>query len=248
MLADPTATHVGIAFDSVVAPPGRPRSAEDLIAAQAPLAAAAARALGVTMWPSGRYQADEVLSTVADVVAADGAVEQVVICTADNDFAQCVRGERIVLLDRIRGRVTDEARVVERFGVHPGQIPELFALVGDRSDGLPGIPGWGAKSAAAVLARYPRLEDIPVDPTTWDVAVRGSDRLSAALRERWDEAIVCRDLSVLRADLPVRPSVDSLRWRGADRDKIEALCTRLGDASVVERIGRWLGNSEDPPG
>ena len=144
-----------------------------------------------------------------------------------------------MLLDRIRRRVTDEAAVHERFGVAPAQIPELFALVGDRSDGLPGVPGWGARSAAAVLTRYGRLEAIPHDPGEWDVPVRGAARLAAALRDRWAEALLCRDLSVLRADLPLHHTVADLEWRGARRDAIDTLVAELGDDSAALRIPRW---------
>jgi 5'-3' exonuclease len=224
-----------------VAPPGSAKAAttEGLIGGQAPLAAAAARALGVTVWPSGRYQADELLSTAAARYTADPGVDQVVICATDNDFTQCVDGSRVVLLDRIRKRVVDEAAVLERFGVRPRQIPELFALIGDRSDGLPGVPGWGQTSAAAVLARYPTLEAIPPDAATWAVAVRGRDRLNASLREHWDEARLCRDLSVLRTDLPLHYEVGQLEWRGADRAKIDAVVAVIEDATAAERISRW---------
>jgi 5'-3' exonuclease len=242
LLNDPDVTHVAVAFDSVVAPPtsgGKAGSAEALIGAQAPLAAAVVRALGVPVWPAGRYQADELISTAAHRFAGDATVEQVVICATDNDFTQCVRGERVVLLDRIRKRVTDAAGVLERFGVGPEQIPDLFALIGDRSDGLPGVPGWGRTSAAAVLSRYRALEEIPLDPVAWDVPVRGAARLSASLREHWDEALLCRDLSVLRVDLPIRHTVADLEWHGADRTSIDALVARLGDATAVDWIPRW---------
>jgi 5'-3' exonuclease len=243
LLNDPDVTHVAVAFDSVVAPPtsgGTAGSAEALIGVQAPLAAAAVRALGVRVWPAGRYQADELISTAARRFADDAAVEQVVICATDNDFTQCVRGERVVLLDRIRKRVTDAAGVLDRFGVEPEQIPDLFALIGDRSDGLPGVPGWGRTSAAALLSCYRRLEDIPLDPAAWDVAVRGAARLSASLREHWDEALLCRDLSVLRVDLPIRQTLSDLEWHGASREAIDALVARLGDATAVDWIARWV--------
>jgi 5'-3' exonuclease len=242
LLNDPDVTHVAVAFDSVVAPPsspGKAGSADALIGTQAPLAAAVVRALGIPVWPSGRYQADELISTAAHAYSADQNVEQVVICATDNDFTQCVRGKRVVLLDRIRKRVTDAAGVVERFGVEPAQIPDLFALIGDRSDGLPGVPGWGRISAAALLARYRRLDDIPPDPAMWDVPVRGAARLSAALREHWNEALLCRDLSVLRTDLPIRQTVADLEWRGASRPAVDAVVARLGDPTAVEWISRW---------
>ncbi|MFN8020104.1 MAG: 5'-3' exonuclease H3TH domain-containing protein [Acidimicrobiales bacterium] len=241
LLRRPEVTHVAVAFDSVVAPAGSSRgtSPEQLIAAQAPLAADAVRALGLPVWPTGRYQADEMLATAAARFADHPDVSRVVICSSDNDFDQCVRGERVVVLDRIRDVVTDEAAVRARYGVAPQQVPELFALVGDRSDGLPGVPGWGLTSSAALLQRYGTVAAIPLDPADWDVRVRGRERLAASLREHRDEAILCRDVSELRTDLPLRATLDQLQWRGARRDRLDALCAVLEDRSAAERIERW---------
>jgi 5'-3' exonuclease len=241
LLGQPDVTHVAVSFDSVVDPPAsrRDRSADGVIASQQSLAAQTVRALGVPVWPSGRYQADEVLASAAHRLAGHPGVDQVVICSNDNDFAQCVRGDRVVLLDRSRKVVTDEARVRERFGVAPQQIPDLFALVGDVSDGLPGLPGWGLRSAAAVLARYGTVDAIPLDPAAWDVAVRGRERLGAVLRERHGEVLLCRDLSVLRTDLPVPATPEGLAWPGARRDLVDALVRVIDDGSAVERITRW---------
>lgn len=238
LLRDPDVTHVAVAFDSVVAPAGSAtgRTADDMIASQAPLAAAACRALGVPVWPAGRYQADELLATGAARFASDLGVAQVVICSTDNDFNQCVRGEQVVVLDRIRHVVTDEAAVRARYGVAPTQIPDLFALVGDRSDGIPGVPGWGAASASALLARYGTLEAIPLDEREWDVTVRGATRLAATLREHRDEALLCRDLSELRTDLPLRQTVADLEWRGVDRQRLDRLCETLDDHDVLDRL------------
>ncbi|MEQ1699353.1 MAG: 5'-3' exonuclease H3TH domain-containing protein [Ilumatobacteraceae bacterium] len=234
-------THVAVAFDSVVAPPGKGTSSEALIGAQAPLAATICRALGIVMWPTGRYQADEMLSTAAARYAADEAVGQVVICANDNDFDQCVIGERVVVLDRIRKVLTDEAAVRGRWGVAPVQIPELFALIGDRSDGLPGLPGWGVRSAATVLAEYGTVDQIPLDAAEWRVKVRGAERLATVLRERREEALLCRDLSRLRTDLPLRSTVEDLQWHGAHQAAIDALVAVLGDDTPVARIPRWAG-------
>jgi 5'-3' exonuclease len=239
LLSDPDVTHLAVAFDSVVAPPGRAVSNEALIGSQAPLAAAACRALGTVMWPSGRYQADEILATAAARFGVDEAVEQVVICSTDNDFDQCVIGNRVVVFDRIRKVVTDEAAVQEKWGVAPDQIPDLFAMVGDRSDGLPGLPGWGVRSASTVLDRYGTVDAIPLDEKTWDVTVRAKATLAATLRERRDEVLLCRDLSRLRIDLPLRHTTEHLVWRGADPDRVRGLCAVLGDDSVVERVTRW---------
>ena len=244
LVLDPSVTHVAVAFDSVVAPPGSIRaaarggSADQLIGSQAPLAAAAARALGIPVWPAGRYQADELLATAAARFADDDRVEQVVICSSDNDFDQCVRGERVVVLNRIRREITDEAVVLAKWGVAPRQIPELFALVGDRSDGLPGVPGWGRTSAAAALTRWGAVEAIPVDPAAWDIAVRGAARLAASLRGHRDEALLCRDLSELRTDLPLRATLDELAWRGIRPDALASLSAELDDTTVADRFAQ----------
>lgn len=242
LVLDPEVTHMAVAFDSVVAPPGSVRaaarggSADQVIGSQAPLAAAAVRALGLPVWPAGRYQADELLATAAARYASDDRVEQVVICSSDNDFDQCVRGTRVVVLNRIRREVTDEAAVRAKWGVTPQQIPDLFALVGDRSDGLPGVPGWGKASAAAVLGRWGSVDAIPDEHTGWDVRIRGAERLAASLRDHRDEALLCRDLSELRTDLPLRAPLDDLEWRGVRPDLLAVLCADLDDTSVADRF------------
>ena len=242
LLHQPDVSHVAVAFDSVVSPPptrGPRQTDEQLIAAQAGLAARAVRALGVPVWPTGRYQADELIATAAAKFVAEAQVRQVVICSNDKDFHQCVRGDRVVALDRVRKVLTDEPAVREKYGVGPHQIPDLFALVGDRSDGLPGVPGWGAASAAALLTEHGTLAAIPLDESQWSVPVRGAARLAAALREHWDEALLCRDLSELRTDLPLRQTATQTEWRGAHREALATLCTEIGDDSVLARIVRW---------
>jgi len=233
------ATHLAIAYDSVA--PGRPGQVGDdaALRGQFPLAADVTRALGMALWPMVRFQADDALATAAQRYTDHPAVDQIVICSTDRDFAQCVRGARVVLFDRIRKRLTDEHGVRERFGVAPTQIPELFALVGDPSDGLPGIPGWGQKSAATVLGRYPRIEEIPADAATWDVEVRGAARLGKSLEARRSEALLYRNLSILRTDVPLVDTVEDIEWRGADRAALGALLERIGDDGVLERVPRW---------
>ena len=234
-------THIAVAFDSVIAPARTkgPPTTETLIGAQQPLAADVVRALGVAVWPAGRFQADDLLASGAAQLIEDPLVEQVVICTTDNDLAQCVRRERVVLLDRIRDATTDEAAVRIKFGVDPQQIPDLFGLIGDRSDGIAGVPGWGQVSAATLLNRYRHIDDIPSDPADWDVSVRGRERLAAALAARREEALLARDLSVKRADLPVPATLERLEWSGARRELIDVLVQQLDDDSAVERIQRW---------
>jgi 5'-3' exonuclease len=244
LLSEPD-PHVAVTFDRLVASPGADKggSAEAPLDSQVPLAAAVVRALGIVLWPSGRFQADELMASGATRFAADPAVDQVVLCTADLDLLQCVRGERVVVLDRSRRKTTDEAGVRARFGVAPGQLPSLFALVGDRSDGIAGVPGWGFKSAAAVVAAYGEIGAVPDDPSAWTAAVRGAERLAASLRERRHETLHAEALLRLRDDAPVlEPDAAALAWRGADPVAVDALLATLGAPELRERIVQWAGS------
>jgi 5'-3' exonuclease len=235
------ATHVGVATDHVIESfrndmwPGYKTSAgiEPELLAQFPLLEDALRALGVTVWAMVDLEADDALAAAARTAADDPRVEQVVICTPDKDLAQCVTDPRVVQLDRRQRRLFDEAAVREKFGVSPASIPDWLALVGDNADGFPGLPGWGAKSAAAVLARYGHIEEIPVDATTWDVPVRGATKLSATLGDGQREAMLFRDLATLRADAPVG-AVDDWRWRGP-RPDLEQFSERFGAPELLAR-------------
>jgi 5'-3' exonuclease len=162
-----------------------------------------------------------------------------VICTPDKDLSQCVTGSRVICRDRRRAIDRDEAGVVARFGVAPASIPDWLALVGDSSDGFPGIPGFGEKGAAAVLARYLHIEAIPDDPAAWSVDVRGKERLAAALRERRDEAALYKKLATLRTDVPLAEDLAALEWRGAPRARLEALLARIGALELLDRVPRW---------
>jgi 5'-3' exonuclease len=162
-------------------------------------------------------------------------VDQVVICTPDKDLGQCVTADgRIVQLDRRQGTVYDRAGVTVKFGVPPESIPDYLALVGDSADGFPGLPGWGAKSAAAELARYGRLEDIPAIDLNWKVDVRGARKLAATLRERFDEALLFRRIATLERNAPVSATVEDLRWTGPTAGFAE-LCDRLDAPRLAER-------------
>jgi 5'-3' exonuclease len=198
----------------------------------------ALRAMGVTVWAMVDQEADDALAAASERAAADSAVERVVICTPDKDLAQCVRGTRVVQLDRRRNVVLDEDGVRAKFGVGPRSIPDYLALVGDASDGYPGLRGWGKKSAAAVLARWVHLEEIPRDPQQWDVAVRDRAGLAASLREHGADALLFRDLATLRTDAPVFDSISELEWRGPG-DGFEELCGRLG-APEAARAAKQL--------
>jgi 5'-3' exonuclease len=197
----------------------------------------ALRAMGVMVWAMVEEEADDALAAAAHRAYADKRVKRVFICTPDKDLAQCVRGDVVVQLDRRRGTIRNEDGVREKFGVGPGSIPDYLALVGDASDGFPGVPRWGEKSAAAVLARYEHLEAIPEDPSTWEVPMRGAVALAASLREHKPDAFLFRDLATLRIDAPVFDSVDELRWRGPT-DAFPGLCHRLGAPGLPETLPR----------
>jgi 5'-3' exonuclease len=171
-------------------------------------------ALGVAVWPMVEHEADDALASAASIAARDPRVSRVFVCTPDKDLAQSVSGDRVVQLDRRRGVLVDEGAVRGRWGIGPESIPDWLALVGDSADGFPGLRGWGAKSASAVLGRHGHIESIPDDPARWGVAVRGADRLGAVLRDERDMAMLFRTLATLRTDAPVGDSVDAWRWRG----------------------------------
>jgi 5'-3' exonuclease len=235
-------THLGVATDHVIESfrnglwPGYKTSAgvEPELLAQFPLLEEALSALGVAVWPMIEYEADDALAAAAVLAARDDAVRRVVICTPDKDLAQCVRGTRVVQLNR-RTRVTmDEAGVRAKFGVGPASIPDYLALVGDSSDGYPGLPGWGPKSSAAVLARYEHLENVPADAKTWLVNAANAAALALTLQRERDRAFLFRDLATLRTEIPLFESVETLRWTGPT-PAFEALGRRFDAATTSEK-------------
>jgi 5'-3' exonuclease len=235
------ATHIGVATDHVIESfrnrlwRGYKTSAgvpPDLLA-QFPLLEDALAALGVVVWPMIEFEADDALAAAAVKSAADGTVETVFICTPDKDLAQCVRGSRVVQLIRRTNAILDEAAVLRKFGVEPASIPDYLALVGDSSDGYPGLPGWGAKSSAAVLAKFKRLEAIPADWREWRVNASNAAVLSRTLLEQRDYAFLFRDLATLRTDIPVFDSVEQLRWNGPT-DRFAPLAARF-DAAAIKK-------------
>ena len=181
---------------------------------QFPLLEEALMALGIATWPMVEYEADDALAAAAAAAARDPRVERVIICTPDKDLAQCVRGSRVVQMDRRTRAIRDEAGIIAKFGVPPASIPDYLALVGDAADGYPGLPGWGAKSAAAVLAKFGHLESIPADWHTWSVNATRPGALSQTLERERDRVLLFRDLATLREDIPLFDSVDDLQWRG----------------------------------
>jgi 5'-3' exonuclease len=239
-------THVAIAFDHVIESfrnalyPGYKTGdgIDPALFAQFGPAEDACRALGLVVWPMVEFECDDALATAALRFAAAPSVERVVVCSPDKDLAQCVQGERVVCFDRMRRKALDERGVVEKFGVYPKSIPDWLALVGDSADGYPGIPRWGAKSAAAVLGVYERLEAIPADPAEWRAAVRGAPALAASLGEHLAEAFLFRQLATLRTDVPLAESLEDLRWRGPDRTALARFARLWGDGAMVERAER----------
>ena len=197
----------------------------------------ALEALGLATWRMVEFEADDGLAAGAAIAAADARVTTVRIWTPDKDLGQCVQGERVVQVDRRSGSVRDEAGVIAKFGVPPASIPDWLALVGDSADGYPGIPGWGAKSAAAVLARYGRIEDIPTDGRTWEVRVRSAMVLASVLCERIEEALLFKVLATLRRDAPVSSAVDAMMWRGP-LPSFANLAQSLSAPGLIERAER----------
>jgi 5'-3' exonuclease len=247
LLREDGVTHVACAFDTVIESfrndlfPGYKtgEGVPEELMAQFPLAERAARALGLVVWSMVEFEADDALATAAARADAAPAVEQVVICSPDKDLAQCVRASRVVCLDRSRRRLYDRAGVLEKFGVAPASIPDWLALVGDDADGIPGVPRWGARSAATVLARYEHLEAIPDGESQWDVPVRGAAALAQSLRQHRSEAALYRLLATLRTDVPLAEHIDDLRWPGAPRVELTALCREIGADDVLDRVHRW---------
>jgi 5'-3' exonuclease len=232
------ATHIGVATDHVIES-FRNRlwsgyktgeGVEPELLAQFPLLEDALTAAGIVVWPMIEFEADDALAAAATAAAADTRVERVIICTPDKDLAQCVQGTRIVQLNRRTRTIRDEAGVVAKFGVSPQSIPDYLALVGDAADGYPGLPGWGAKSAAAILARFGHLEAIPEDWRLWHVNVMGAGTLAKTLARERDRAVLFRTLATLRTDVPVFSAVDELRWNGPTSEFLP-LVTRLDAAA-----------------
>ena len=246
LLGKPGTTHVACAFDHVIESfrndlfPGY-KTGEGVdpdLMAQFPLAEAAVEALGIIVWPMVEFEADDALATAAARFQAESAVDQVVICSPDKDMSQLVAGARVVCWDRRRDIVLDEQGVLGKFGVLPPSIPDWLALVGDAADGYPGIPGWGAKSAAAILARFGHLESIPNDPHQLGLGSARAVRLWENLASHWQEALLYRQLASLRLDVPLPETLADLEWKGAHA-RLAAICHELGDNEFPGRVSRW---------
>jgi 5'-3' exonuclease len=244
MLRDEPVTHIACAFDHTVESFRNElfdgyKTGEGLepdLLDQFPLVERAARALGIVTWPMVELEADDALATAAERFRDLPEVSRVIICSPDKDLCQCVRGNDVVVFDRRRAVVLDEDGVRAKFGVSPESIPDYLALVGDAADGIPGIPRWGAKSAAKVLAKLVHLEAIPDDHRKWGVAVRGAATLADKLREHREDARLYCTLATLRTDAPITESLEDLRWHGPNRAELRSLCEELGERGLLERL------------
>jgi 5'-3' exonuclease len=247
-LLEDGATHVGVATDHVVESfrndlwEGYKTSdgIEAELLSQFPLLEDALEAAGFAVWRMIETEADDGMATGAALAAADPRVKQVLICTPDKDLAQCVSGNSIVQLDRRKEVTYDEKGVMEKFGVMPSSIPDYLALVGDAADGFPGLPGWGAKSAAALLSHYGHIEEIPDDPRRWQVKVRGAAKLAGTLAEHRDLAMLFRRIATVVTDTPEVGPVDSWRWSGP-REEFEEICDYLDAPALPARATRLAG-------
>ena len=245
-------THIAVATDQVIESfrnslwPGYKtgEGVEPDLLAQFPLLEEALAAAGIVVWPMVEFEADDALAAGAVLAAHDERVEQVIICTPDKDLAQCVRGTRVVQLNRRTGVTCDEAGVMQKFGVLPSSIPDYLALVGDSADGYPGLPGWGAKSSAAVLAKFGHLESIPADSREWGVNAANASALAATLVRERENALLFRTLATLRTDIPLFEDIEELRWKGPGPE-FAAIGERL-DSAVTEKK-RAAGRREQGP-
>ena len=211
---------------------------EDLFA-QFALAESATRALGLTVWPMVEFEADDAIASAAAKWKDDPRLEKIVICSVDKDLMNLVEGSRVVVWDRRRKLTYAESEVVERFGVPPSSIPDYLALVGDSADGIPGVPRWGAKSTAAVLSEYARIEDIPDSYDDWTITVRGGKSLAQNLADRREAAALYKTLATLRADAPISESLGCLAWRGTPKSEYLALCEELGLERLRDLPRSW---------
>jgi len=246
MLTSPGVTHVAVAFDHVIESFRNDlysgyKTGEGVdpdLLAQFPLAEEAVSALGAVVWSMVEFEADDAIATATARFKKNKSVEQVVICSVDKDLTQMVEGQRVVCWDRRREIILDEKGVIEKFGVKPESIPDYLALVGDAADGYPGIQGWGAKSTSTVLAKYKHIESIPKDPKKIPLGLGRATTLVENLQQNYKDALLFRELSTLRMDVPLEEKLSELKWQGA-YERLKTVCQKLGDERIPERIPRW---------
>ena len=247
LLRQPAVTHIGVAFDAVIqsfrndlfAGYKTGAGVDPALLAQFPLAEEMTAALGLAVWSMTALEADDALATAAHRWQDAPGMEQVIIASPDKDLCQLVRGDRVVTLDRRKNVALNETGVRQKFGVAPPSIPDYLALVGDAADGIPGIPKWGAKSAAQLLAYYQHIENIPSDPADWAVKVRGGPALAASLAAHLEDAFLYRQLTTLRLDAPIAEELAQLEWQGVRRQPFQELCAELGFDRLAAAPERW---------
>ncbi|HXF85464.1 MAG TPA: 5'-3' exonuclease H3TH domain-containing protein [Anaerolineales bacterium] len=247
LLSNPEVTHVAVAFDHVIESfrnelyPGYKTASgvDPNLLAQFDLAEEAVAALGLTVWSMVEFEADDAIATAVAKFKKAKSVEQIVICSVDKDLAQMVDGNRVVCWDRRREIVLNEQGVIEKFGVEPESIPDYLALVGDSADGYPGIKGWGAASASAVLAKFKHIEKIPKDPKKLPFGLSRATTLIENLQQNYKDAMLFRELSTLRTDVPLTETIEDLEWKGA-HPRLKTLCHEWGDERIPERVTRWI--------
>ncbi len=250
LISDASVTHIACAFDHVIESFRNDlyqgyKTGEGInpdLHAQFSLAEEAVTALGIVVWPMVEFEADDAIATAAVRFKEYPGVDQVVICSPDKDLAQLVSGERVVCWDRRRDIIYDEPAVIEKYGVPPASIPDLLALVGDAADGIPGVPTWGAKSAAALLSRYRHIANIPEDTTDWGMTAGRARRLAENLAAHRVQAGLYLRLTTLRTDVPLAEDVADLEWRGAHED-FRRLCMELGANDIPDRITCWISGA-----
>ena len=246
LLSDPEVTHVAVAFDHVIESfrnkmyKGYKSSegVDRIILEQFPLAEAAVKALGLVTWSMVKFEADDAIASAVAKFKKVKSVEQIIICSVDKDLTQMVEGDRVICWDRRREILLNEKGVIEKFGVPPESIPDFLALVGDSADGYPGIQGWGEKSTSTVLANYRHIESIPNDPAKLGLGLGRATTLLENLRNNYKDALLFRELSTLRRDVPIKENLADLKWRGATA-KLKKVCKELGSESIMERVKKW---------
>jgi 5'-3' exonuclease len=246
LLSDPGVTYVAVAFDHVIESfrnklyPSYKSSAgvDPVILNQFVLAEKMVSALGLVTWPMVKFEADDAIATAVARFKKVKSVEQVIICSVDKDLTQMVDGRRVICWDRRREILLDEKGVTEKFGISPESIPDYLALVGDAADGYPGIQGWGAKSTATILAKFKHIESIPKDPKKLPLSLGRATTLVENLQANYKDALLFRELSTLRTDVPLKETLNDLKWRGA-YPRLKKLCHELGEERIPERIPLW---------
>jgi 5'-3' exonuclease len=246
LLSDPEVTHVAVAFDHVIESfrnklyAGYKSSVgvDPVILNQFPLAEKLVSALGLVIWPQVKFEADDAIATAVAKFKKVKSVEQIVICSVDKDLTQMVDGDHVICWDRRREITLNDKGVIEKFGVGPESIPDFLALVGDSADGYPGIQGWGEKSTSTVLAKYKHIEAIPNDPNKLGLGLGRATTLLENLQKNYKDALLFKELSTLRTDVPLKETLADLKWQGA-YPRLKKLCHELGDERIPERISRW---------